>query len=152
MRTEARQKLTRIRPATLGQASRISGVSPADIGILTVWLKRGSAESQPRESLNLNLGVRLCAALDPSLAQHLHCARFQMRAFCTMLIAGAVIGSTPRVRAAPELVNGINAVVHDSVVTFAEVEIMTLPAQEVLTRQYREPAGGVSQEGNRRAE
>jgi tRNA uridine 5-carboxymethylaminomethyl modification enzyme len=49
LRTEARQKLIRIRPATLGQASRISGVSPADIGILTVWLKRGSAESQPRE-------------------------------------------------------------------------------------------------------
>ena len=48
LRTEARQKLTRIRPATLGQASRISGVSPSDIGILTVWLKRGSAESQSR--------------------------------------------------------------------------------------------------------
>ena len=49
LRTEARQKLIKIRPATLGQASRISGVSPADIGILMVWLKRGSAESQPRE-------------------------------------------------------------------------------------------------------
>lgn len=48
LRTEARQKLIKIRPATLGQASRISGVSPADIGILTVWLKRGSAESRPR--------------------------------------------------------------------------------------------------------
>jgi tRNA uridine 5-carboxymethylaminomethyl modification enzyme len=46
LRSEARQKLTRIRPATLGQASRISGVSPADIGILMVWLKRGGAESQ----------------------------------------------------------------------------------------------------------
>ena len=33
--------------------------------------------------------------------------------------------------------NGVKAVVHDSVVTFAEVEIMTLPAEEVLTRQYR---------------
>ena len=43
LRTEARQKLLRIRPATLGQAARISGVSPADIGILMVWLKRGSA-------------------------------------------------------------------------------------------------------------
>ena len=41
LRTEARQKLLKIRPATLGQASRISGVSPADIGILMVWLKRG---------------------------------------------------------------------------------------------------------------
>jgi len=41
LRIEARQKLTKIRPTTLGQASRISGVSPADISILMVWLKRG---------------------------------------------------------------------------------------------------------------
>jgi tRNA uridine 5-carboxymethylaminomethyl modification enzyme len=42
LRTEARQKLMKICPATLGQASRISGVSPADVGILMVWLKRGT--------------------------------------------------------------------------------------------------------------
>ena len=40
LRLEARQKLGQIRPATLGQASRISGVSPADISALVVWLKR----------------------------------------------------------------------------------------------------------------
>jgi tRNA uridine 5-carboxymethylaminomethyl modification enzyme len=37
---EGRQKLTKIRPETLGQASRISGVSPADLSILTVYLGR----------------------------------------------------------------------------------------------------------------
>ncbi len=46
LRTEARQKLLKIRPATLGQAARIAGVSPADIGILMVWLKRGSTPSR----------------------------------------------------------------------------------------------------------
>jgi hypothetical protein len=72
-----------------------------------------------------------------------------MRAFCVMLIVGAVLGSAPRLRAEPQLVNGLDAVVHDSVVTFSEVEVMTLPAMDVLYRQYRDQAAIFQQEGER---
>ena len=39
LRIEAKQKLNQIRPASIGQASRISGVSPADVSVLLVYLK-----------------------------------------------------------------------------------------------------------------
>ncbi|NLX83142.1 MAG: tRNA uridine-5-carboxymethylaminomethyl(34) synthesis enzyme MnmG [Clostridiales bacterium] len=45
LRIEARQKLDRQRPVSLGQASRIPGVNPADIAVLSVWLKKQRATS-----------------------------------------------------------------------------------------------------------
>jgi len=42
LKREARAKLDQIRPHTLGQAGRISGITPADISLLAVWLEKGN--------------------------------------------------------------------------------------------------------------
>ena len=40
LRIEARQKLTKVRPVTFGQAGRISGITPADLALVSVWLQK----------------------------------------------------------------------------------------------------------------
>ena len=42
LKTEARQRLSRVRPSTIGQASRIPGITPADIALLLVWCKKSA--------------------------------------------------------------------------------------------------------------
>jgi tRNA uridine 5-carboxymethylaminomethyl modification enzyme len=46
LRIEARQKLSKIKPLSVGQASRISGVSPADISVLLVYLEQSKRKAQ----------------------------------------------------------------------------------------------------------
>lgn len=45
LRVEARQKLQEIRPLSIGQAGRISGVSPSDIAVLLIWLSQHEQEA-----------------------------------------------------------------------------------------------------------
>lgn len=51
LRNEAREKLARFRPATLGQASRIAGVTPGDVAVLMVHLERGAASIEERPAV-----------------------------------------------------------------------------------------------------
>jgi tRNA uridine 5-carboxymethylaminomethyl modification enzyme len=52
--SETRQKLSMVRPTTLGEAARISGVTPADISILYIWLsKNGLSKITPMRSVGV---------------------------------------------------------------------------------------------------
>ena len=53
LRNESRQKLAQVRPATLGQASRISGVTPADVGLLSVWIRKQRGDAGKLEGAGL---------------------------------------------------------------------------------------------------
>jgi tRNA uridine 5-carboxymethylaminomethyl modification enzyme len=53
LRAEARQKLSQRRPSTVGEASRIPGISPADISLVMVWLKRDSARKSALPSAEI---------------------------------------------------------------------------------------------------
>ena len=50
LRIEARQKLQAVKPISIGQAERISGVSPADISVLLVYLEQQSRARQMEET------------------------------------------------------------------------------------------------------
>lgn len=53
LRAEAKQKFTKIRPATFGQAGRISGITPADLAIIDIWVRKhsgGAATAATTES------------------------------------------------------------------------------------------------------
>ena len=52
LRMEARQKLQDIRPHNLGQASRVSGVSPADVAVLMIYLKQAESAHREQEAPN----------------------------------------------------------------------------------------------------
>ena len=44
LKKEAQVNFARVRPATLGQAGRISGITPADVAVLAVWMEKGERQ------------------------------------------------------------------------------------------------------------
>ena len=49
LRTEARQKLAKIRPGTFAQAGRISGITPADLAVLEIWMRKNGGDARVTE-------------------------------------------------------------------------------------------------------
>jgi tRNA uridine 5-carboxymethylaminomethyl modification enzyme len=54
LRSETRQKLAMTRPNSLGQAARISGITPADVAIISIWLAKNSLHRQPAREIAAN--------------------------------------------------------------------------------------------------
>jgi tRNA uridine 5-carboxymethylaminomethyl modification enzyme len=53
LRSETRQKLSSLRPTSLGQAAQISGITPADISILHIWLIRNELRDDYANALEI---------------------------------------------------------------------------------------------------
>jgi len=60
LKNESRQKLKEIQPATIGLASRISGINPTDVSLLMVWIKRG----RENKSSNSSSVIPVCHSED----------------------------------------------------------------------------------------
>ena len=47
LKREAQLKLASVRPGTFGQAGRIQGVTPSDLAVLAVWVRKGHSPAEP---------------------------------------------------------------------------------------------------------
>jgi tRNA uridine 5-carboxymethylaminomethyl modification enzyme len=54
LRSETRQRLATARPSSLGQAARISGITPADVSIISIWLSKNSLRMTPAGEMAAN--------------------------------------------------------------------------------------------------
>ncbi len=57
LKPETRQKLTRVRPTTLGEAQRMSGITPADVSIISIWLSKNTIRSKTDSDLMIDRKV-----------------------------------------------------------------------------------------------
>ena len=64
LRSETRQKLAAARPASLGQAGRISGITPADIAIISIWLTKSRLQSDNCAGIAPKFAGRIIEAID----------------------------------------------------------------------------------------
>ncbi len=64
LRSETRQKLAAVRPVSLGQAGRISGITPADIAIISIWLTKSRLQSDNYAGIAPKFAGKIIEAID----------------------------------------------------------------------------------------